>query len=83
MALGPTHPPYSMYTGSYFADSKMANDSPSSGTEIKNECNYTSSPPVCLHSMNTDNFMFTFACLHNKWYKLTCDEARWFTFHLW
>jgi len=44
MALGPTHPPYSMDTGGYFADSKMAKNSPSSGTEIKNECNYTSHP---------------------------------------
>jgi len=83
MALGPTHLPYSMDTGGYFTDSKMANNSPSSGIKMKNECNYISSTLICLHSMNTDNFMFTSTCFHNEWYKLTCDEARWFTFHEW
>ena len=29
------------------------------GTEFKNECSYTSTPPMCLHGVNTESFTFT------------------------
>jgi hypothetical protein len=33
-------------------------DSPQSGTEVKNGWNYTSTPPIQDHSMDRDNFAF-------------------------
>ena len=32
--------------------------SPPFGTEVKNEWSYTSTPPVCLHGVDRDNFTF-------------------------
>jgi hypothetical protein len=35
-----------------------ANCSPLSSPEIKNECSYTSAPPICFHDVHRDSFTF-------------------------
>jgi hypothetical protein len=34
------------------------NQSPTSSAEVKNEWSYTSTPLICLHGIDRDNFVF-------------------------
>jgi len=34
------------------------NQSPIPSEEVKNEWSYTSAPPICLHGVDRDNFVF-------------------------
>jgi len=36
------------------------NHSPPSRAKVKNEWSHTSTPPICLHGVEKDNFMCTF-----------------------
>ena len=46
----------------FFSACKVAghevNHSPQSSDEVKNEWKYTATPPVCLHSVDKENFFF-------------------------
>ena len=35
-----------------------ANDSPLSSAKVRIECNYISTPPLCLHGMDSETFTF-------------------------
>jgi len=53
-------------------DRETACPSPSS-TELKNECSYTSAPPLCLHGVKRDSFTLTHS-ICETWRKETTRE---------
>jgi len=61
LTLRPIKPPYSMGR-SVSSRGKAArseiNHAPESSAEVKDECSYTSNPPICLQSMDKENLPF-------------------------
>jgi hypothetical protein len=51
-------PPYSSVSSRGKAARSEINHTPQSGVEIKDECSYTSNPPICLQSMHNENVPF-------------------------
>jgi hypothetical protein len=52
---------FNMYCGFFLLVKRLGcevNQSPTSSAEVKNEWSYTSTPPICLHGVDRENFVF-------------------------
>jgi hypothetical protein len=58
---GPTSFLFNAYCGSFPGIQQLehVDYSHPSTTKVKNKWNYTSTPPICLHGMDRDNFYFS------------------------
>ena len=60
--MGPPNPIFNEnwnpFSGVNYESGKIGNSSPFI-VEVENEWSYTSSPPMCLHGMDRENFTFT------------------------
>jgi hypothetical protein len=62
LPLGPTQPSWAK-GGFSFGGKQLGRElkhSTSCSAEVKNAWSYTSTPPVCLHGIDRDNFTLTF-----------------------
>jgi hypothetical protein len=48
---------------------REVNHSPPSSAEVKNEWSYTSTPPICLHCVDRENFAFLIFVPHTSYTK--------------
>jgi len=59
MTLEPTQPPIQWVPGSFLEVKRLGsevNHSPSSNAKVNNEWSGTAAPPICLHSVDWQNF---------------------------
>ena len=73
-------PPIHTVPGFFLAIRRMGhevNHSSAPSIEVKNEWNYTSSPPICLHGTERDSFTFTSVACGEK-YKSLCNFLQFF-----
>jgi hypothetical protein len=68
--LGSTQPPTLYMGGGSIPGVKHlhceVNHSLPTSAKIKNKWSYNSSPPICIHSMDMDNFTSTLVCVHTS-----------------
>jgi len=63
LALRPNQPPIQWSLGLIPGDKVMVHEvylSPPSNADVKSEWSYTCAPPVCLHGIGRDDFIFYF-----------------------
>jgi hypothetical protein len=83
--LAPTRPPLKWIMGFLSARIKRpqreADNDPPSGADVKSEWSYTSTPPICLHEVDTDSFTFTSLMLGYTFSFVSCHFCLWTALH--